>query len=71
MGPDVKLVNPAYETAKSLKELLKTEDLLAPAGTEVQHHYYVSDGVDKFISFANSVLPCRVEQTNVIDIEAY
>lgn len=71
MGPDVKLVNPAYETAKSLKELLKIEDLLAPAGTEVQHHYYVSDGVDKFISFANSVLPCRVEQTNVIDIEAY
>ena len=71
MGPDVKLVNPAYETAKSLKELLKTEDLLAPAGTEVQHHYYVCDGVDKFISFANSVLPCRVEQTNVIDIEAY
>lgn len=71
MGSDVKLVNPAYETAKSLKELLKTEDLLAPAGTEVQHHYYVSDGVDKFISFANSVLPCRVEQTNVIDIEAY
>lgn len=71
MGPEVKLVNPAYETAKSLKELLKNIDLLALPGQEVNHRYYVSDGVDKFISFANSVLPCQVEKTEIIDIEAY
>jgi glutamate racemase len=71
MGEKVKLVNPAYETAKSLKKLLKNEGLLAMPETEVQHHYYVSDGVDKFISFADAVLPCHVEQTNVVDIEAY
>lgn len=69
MGEGVKLVNPAYETAKSLKELLKSENLLADA--KVSHHYFVSDGVEKFISFADAVLPCHVEQTEVIDIEAY
>ena len=71
MGEEVKLVNPAYETAKSLKELLREKNLLASASAKAEHHYYVSDGVDKFISFANSVLPCRVEKTTVIDIEAY
>ena len=71
MGADVRLVNPAYETAKSLKELMKNEDLLAPGGTERSHAYYVSDGVEKFMSFADSVLPCRVENVQVVDIEAY
>jgi glutamate racemase len=71
MGDEVKLVNPAYETAKSLKELLKNENLLALPGTEIKHHYYVSDGVEKFISFADAVLPCHVEKTTVVDIESY
>lgn len=71
MGPDVKLVNPAYETAKSLKELLREKGLLAPAGSVVEHHYYVSDGVEKFVAFADSVLPCRVEHTGIVDIEAF
>lgn len=71
MGEKVKLVNPAYETAKSLKELLREKNLLASVTAKAEHHYYVSDGVDKFSSFANSVLPCRVEKTTVIDIEAY
>lgn len=71
MGENVRLVNPAYETAKSLKALLKEEDLLASGGTLREHHYYVSDGVEKFMSFADSVLPCRVENVQIVDIEAY
>lgn len=71
MGDEVKLVNPAYETAKSLKEMLREKNLLAPASAKAKHHYYVSDGVEKFISFADSVLPCHVDKTSVIDIEAY
>ncbi len=71
MGEAVKLVNPAYETAKSLKEMLREKNLLAPASSKAKYHYYVSDGVDKFISFADSVLPCHVDETTVIDIEAY
>lgn len=71
MGEGVKLVNPAYETAKSLKELLREKDLLATGESEVRHDYYVSDGEEKFIAFADSVLPCHVKNTTVVDIEAY
>lgn len=71
VGDEVKLVNPAYETAKSLKEMLKEKHLLATSGEESKHLFYVSDGADQFISFAGSVLPRRVEDTSIVDIEAY
>lgn len=71
VGEEVKLVNPAYETAKSLKEMLKEKDLLASGNSRVQHQFFVSDGVEQFLSFADSILPCHVEKTTVVDIEAY
>lgn len=71
VGEKVKLVNPAYETAKSLKEMLREKGLLAPAGGEIQHQFYVSDGANQFMGFANSVLPQRVENAFMVDIEAY
>lgn len=71
MGQDVKLVNPAYETAKSLKEMLKEKNLLASGQAGTAHQFFVSDGVDQFLSFANAVLPYHVQKTTVIDIEAY
>ncbi len=71
MGDKVNLVNPAYETAKSLKELLSEQELLNIEKHGVNHEYYVSDGVDKFISFAENVLPCHVTGTEVINIEKY
>lgn len=71
MGENVNLVNPAFETAKSLKEMLIEQNLLNEEMHKPQYEYYVSDGVDKFISFADSVLPCRVINTTVVDIESY
>ncbi len=74
MGEGVKLVNPAYETAKCLKTLLAEKNLLSGVGLdekEPTYDYYVSDGVDKFISFAEDVLSCHVGQAKVVDIEAY
>lgn len=71
MGEEVTLVNPAFETAKSLKEMLKEQGLLNEIKHKPRHEYYVSDGVDKFISFADNVLPCRVMDTMVVDIESY
>ncbi|MDE5777687.1 MAG: glutamate racemase [Lachnospiraceae bacterium] len=71
MGENVNLVNPAFETAKSLKEMLTEQKLLNEEMHKPQYEYYVSDGVDKFISFADSVLPCRVTDTTVVDIESY
>ncbi|MDD6212065.1 MAG: glutamate racemase [Clostridiales bacterium] len=74
MGVSVQLVNPAYETAISLRELLKEKELLAdplPEGQMVHHEFYVSDGAEKFEIFANSILPYDIRKTQVIDIEGY
>lgn len=71
MGNGVTLVNPAYETAKSLKQLLAERNLLNLSGEEVHHEYCASDMTDQFASFADHVLPCRVEQIRVVNIEKY
>lgn len=73
MGENVRLVNPAYETALELGRLLKEKDLLS-TGTkqeEFPYRFYVSDLADKFKAFANSILPYDVEMTQKIDIEKY
>ena len=74
MGENVKLVNPAYETTKSLKKLLTEKGLLSVEKKgEPNYEYYVSDAVERFISFADGVLPCNVNEENVqsIDIEEF
>lgn len=71
MGTGVNLVNPAYETAKSLKVLLAERGMLNKSGNMAQYEFYVSDGVDKFAAFADQVLPYHVERANVVDIESY
>ncbi len=72
MGPDVTLVNPAYETAIELKRRLEADGLEAPETAAVpEHEFYVSDGTDKFKAFAHSILDCDTERTGLIDIEKY
>lgn len=70
VGENVNLVNPAYETAKSLKGLLEKMDLLSKEES-VEHKFYVSDGAEKFRQFANSILPCEVVETKDVNIENY
>lgn len=74
MGDEVTLVNPAYETAVSLGELLEKEGLAA--GNENRYasemyDFYVSDAAEKFKKFANSILPFRIENISQINIEDY
>lgn len=73
MGDQVRLVNPAYETALELGRLLEKDGLLS-TGTEQEefpYRFYVSDLAEKFKDFANSILPYDVEMTKKIDIEKY
>lgn len=74
MGEGVTLVNPAYETARELKELLEREGLLNPStqrlGTN-QYQFFVSDGADKFKAFANSILKYGILSAQIIHIEEY
>ncbi|MCR4717761.1 MAG: glutamate racemase [Lachnospiraceae bacterium] len=72
MGEEVKLVNPAYETAKALKALLYERSMLNEDTSVSPHHaYFVSDGVDNFIKFADNVLPADVKMTSLVNIESY
>lgn len=74
MGEAVTLVNPAYETAVSLREMLQAHGLAA--GNEHRYagdmyDFYVSDTAEKFKSFANSILPFHIETISLINIEEY
>lgn len=69
VGNKVTLVNPAFETAMALKEILVNTGLESaePAG---EHKFFVSDGAEKFKKFANTILPCEVVETKDVNIES-
>lgn len=71
MGDGVQLVNPAYETALTLKRVLEEQGLEQREWRKPEHEFYVSDGADKFRTFANTILPCEVVETNAVNIEQY
>ena len=66
----MQLVNPAYETAVSLRELLKERGIYKDSGP-AKYQFYVSDGAEKFSSFANSILPVELVETKLVPIEDY
>ena len=73
LGESIKIVNPAYEAAKDLKNLLEEKDIANDeTKTEgLQYQFYVSDEAEKFRNFANTVMPFEINSTNVINIEEY
>ena len=74
MGEGVTLVNPAYETARELGELLREKNLLndkKPELGENQYQFYVSDSAQKFKSFANSIIKYGILSAKTIPIEEY
>ena len=74
MGDKVTLVNPAYETAIELKRLLAEHDLLNPQHRRwetISINFYVSDGADKFKTFANSIIKYGILSAKTINIEEY
>lgn len=74
VGPEVTLVNPAYETARELKSLLASHNLLSDQtsglGTNI-HQFYVSDAAERFQIFANSILKYGILSTKAVNIETY
>ncbi len=74
MGESVTLVNPAYETARELKQLLHDNGLESGhrpgLGTEL-YRFFVSDAADKFQKFANSILTYGILSAKVIAIDKY
>lgn len=74
MGEEVRLVNPAYETARECKGMLEMCMLLndkQPELLQKQYQFFVSDEADKFKNFANSILPYGILSAKKINIEEY
>lgn len=73
MGDRITLVNPAYEAAMDLKSLLKERNLESDcvSGEHGSYSFYVSDAAEKFMQFANSILPYDIGTTKQINIEEY
>jgi glutamate racemase len=70
MGGQVRLVNPAEETARELHSLLTTRGLLndneADGG---KYQLYVSDGAEKFKQIANSIITSNQVLIKTVNIE--
>ncbi len=67
-------MNPAYETARELKEMLGNKGILneePPALGANQYRFYVSDGAEKFKHFANSIIKYGILSAKTINIEQY
>ena len=74
MGEGVTLVNPAYETARELKELLEKEGLVNDEEAKLgdnKYRFYVSDAAEKFKRFANSIIKYGILSAKIIKIEEY
>ena len=52
-------------------QMLAQRDMAASEDHTAKYEYYVSDMADQFLSFADKVLPCRVDQVQPVDIENY
>lgn len=73
VGDQINLVNPAYETALRLGELLK-ERGIANQGQEEEefpYRFFVSDMAERFTQFANTILPFDVSAAQMVNIEEY
>lgn len=70
LGNRVNLVNPAFETAKTLKDVLISKGIKSHQKTS-NHEFYVSDGVDQFDTFAEGILPHYLKGAKEINIDDY
>lgn len=74
MGEQVRLVNPAYETARELKILLQEQELENnenPGLGQDRYRFFVSDAAEKFKRFANSIIKYGILSAKTVNIEEY
>ncbi len=69
MGEKVALVNPAFETAKEVKILLKEKDLLTDKTDKPVYKYYVSDDPEKFRRIGGNIMNKNIASIEKVDIE--
>jgi glutamate racemase len=71
MGEEIKLVNPAYETAKVLKAVLYDLNIQSRSNKNSSYEFYVSDNPVKFKKVGENFLKRPIPYVQKIDIEKY
>ena len=68
---DVNLINPAFETAKQVKNLLEDKDLLTQDKKLAEKQFFVSDDPEKFRRIGGNILNKNIKSIGKIDIEDF
>lgn len=71
MGPTVKLIDSAEETARAVKETLSGLNLLNPSAKSGKKKFYVSDSPEKFKKIGERFLGRKIGKVELVDINAY
>jgi glutamate racemase len=69
MGPEVKLVDSAEETARTVAEILRNNNLLRPASEKGNHHFFVTDVPAGFIRVGNRFLGDKLGDVHQVSLE--
>lgn len=70
LGEKVRLVNPAFETAKELKETLRENGMTKNDFVKAVYRYYVSDAPEKFRRIGGNFLKKEIELLEEIQIDS-
>lgn len=71
MGPGVRLVDSAEETAAEVRRILIENDLLRKDATPPVHSFVVSDSPVRFREFGRRFLGDRIHQIERVDVDGY
>jgi glutamate racemase len=71
LGDSVKLINPAYETAKALKEMLTEKNMLQKNSKSPVRKFFVSDAPEKFRRIGGNILNMEITDVEEVEIEKY
>lgn len=69
VGPNVKLVNPAFETARDLRKLLTDENILNENYEIPTYEYYTSDAPERFRRIGGNFLKKEIDNLYEIAID--
>jgi glutamate racemase len=68
MGNGVRLVDPAYQIALEVRDLLARKNLLCQEERTPTHRFFVSDAPDKFKEVGEMFLGKEISQIQRVDI---
>jgi glutamate racemase len=69
MGPDVRLIDSAEETAAAVAATLEDRGISAPPGTDPSHRFAVSDDEARFLHVGSRFIGERLDQAELVAVD--